>query len=505
MSDPAAQAMQTLTAQYYNLLVKALKLDPNTFQLAQGNIALPLDSQGLWQIMDAIPPTSISQCWSTGGYNSFSSNYGELLSAIQSPSSTNFQLAMGDYYVPWTTYLQANPPPTGTSMVAWLTQWCQNQGMSPAQVRTCTSAWTGAADDPIVAGQMLYAAAGGAGALMAYTQDITDVDAAIGMSSGASASLNTLTQSSVVTNTWAKGAVEGVIEDFFGGASATSQSSTSLLLTAGVSMEISFNSVATIPVGPLASGTMVSGPTTYQPWYVSGALSEAYTDDNTSIWVGQGKPTWDSFFGSTGSMQQALGALYVVDGITINLTSINEMTESECAQVEADMAGGWFPFFGAEGVGGWTYGKVNLNNGIISTSCTCLPGNGSIQILGCSVLPIQNVFAAQAVRAARRKVLMSRGSRQPVRVARRVGIDNVVTAVVWSTTANIGLAALGVSAKIQGLIRSWVNSWAEQNGDNWALGATQTYTQTTPNFVATAAVTAIAPGNNRTVTVQTFV
>ena len=79
-----ADAMKTLTAQYYNALTGGLRLNPQQeFQITQGQIALGATSQNFWGYLDTIPPVLIANTWSPGGQNTFSSQYGAVISRLK--------------------------------------------------------------------------------------------------------------------------------------------------------------------------------------------------------------------------------------------------------------------------------------------------------------------------------------------------------------------------------------------------------------------------------------
>jgi len=111
-----ADAMKTLTAQYYNALTGGLGLNPQQFQITQGQIALGATSQSLWGYLDTIPPVSIANTWTPGGQNTFSSQYGALISRLKDSASSDWRTAMGDWSAAWVAYLKANKPAKDQSL-----------------------------------------------------------------------------------------------------------------------------------------------------------------------------------------------------------------------------------------------------------------------------------------------------------------------------------------------------------------------------------------------------
>lgn len=535
----AEQAMQTLTSQWYNALVSSLNLSPDQFQLVQGNISIGSTSPGIWALMDSIPPQSITQNWTPQGYNSFSGQYGALIARLKDSSYGAFQAAMGSYYTAWMSYLQAHPPATVTSqaVVAEFQGWSAIN-MPPDQAQTSLSLLAAAFNGPIAQANILWAAAGGPSAIKAYQQTIEVIDYTIGTAPSGSVELNSATESSDTSETWAKGAVEGVVDDFFGEAGGEYDDTTLDLTQAGLVISAQFTHVATIPVLPLSQGTVTSGPTTYPAWYVPQAVTDGYNNNNYNVWQ-PGTPGWTSFFGDGGSLPRATTALVIVDGITISITSEYQVQESEQQSVEAEFATGFFPFFGIEGEGGWTNNTSFSDSGEITV--TSSNAVGSPQILGILQTPLPSLISGAEVQAAMRAAranagislatlpesvavaaaepngagedggaIVSEGNvlgRRPRGGAGGGGAQLLAPAIVqvnWSPAAMNGLANLGVGAAIQGLIAGAVNTWAQNSAPGWALGMPHQYVSNFPQYVATCQVVAIA-GANITVTVTAFV
>src|SRR5215218_8845087 len=107
----AQEAMKTLSAQWYNAVVAACKLSSNTFQLFQGNAPLGDTSEGLWNVLNVVPPRSIDNLYNPSQASVFSSNYGGVVSNLRPQNSGAFEGAMGDYLDAWMVYKGGNPPP----------------------------------------------------------------------------------------------------------------------------------------------------------------------------------------------------------------------------------------------------------------------------------------------------------------------------------------------------------------------------------------------------------
>lgn len=504
MTVSSSQAMQTLTAQYYNALTTQLQLDPNAFQLAQGNIALGSTSQALWTMMDQVPSTSVSQIWTPGTYNSFSSNFGSILSRVHSASSGAFQAKMGDYYPAWMAYLRANPPASLSAYPQAFQTWAM-ANMDPGQAQTCLGLLNNALIDPIGQAQQMWLAAGNAAGVKAYQTSIEVAGNQIASAPTGTVTLNSSTQSSDTTHTWAHGSVEGFFSSFFGGAQGSYDQLTTALAEAGLSIDISFTHVATLPVSPLQSGTVMAGPTTYPAWYVPGALQTAYKSNNYEIWQ-PGSPDWNSFFGPNGTLLHATRALIVVDGIRMTLTSNASISDSNRQSMQAAFEAGFFPFFGIKGQGGWSSTSTYDDSGRIVVTNTCATGNP--QVLGVLAASIENTLAAAALVEARNAKRVSTQLATPGVVARPAPVQHAQAALAvttaWTARALQGLHNLGLPPAPEQLIVGMVNTWANNNANQWPLNVPQQYVSGHPAYTATAQVVAIN-GGNRTVNVTNFV
>jgi len=388
-TDPASQAMQTITEQFYNALTSQAHLNPQQFQLAQGNVALGFTSEALWSMMDIVPNTSIVQTWSPGNFNSFSSNFGSILARIQSSAGGAFTAALGDWSGAWTKYISTHVPDSLKDYPTVFQNWAMSVGMDPGTMKHCESLLLAAMDDPISQAQMMWLDAGGNPATKAYTADILTTQTQIDEAPGGSVTLNSGTQSSNVQNTWANGNADGFFNVFFGGGSGSYSDQTVELAAAAIEMSIEFTHIATVAVTPLASGTQTDGPTTYPAWYVASALGTAYENDNYQIWQ-PGSPGWADFFGEDGTLQNVATALVVVDGIAISLTSQASINTSSQQAMQTAFEAGFFPFFGVEGQGGWNQTTQFDAQGRVVVKATCPVG--SPQVLGVLVSPIGNVF-----------------------------------------------------------------------------------------------------------------
>lgn len=389
------QAMQTLNAQWYNALTSQLNLDPTAFQLVQGYLPLGTLSENLWNIFNAIPPLSVANLYNPTQLNLFSQDYAAVINHLIPQGSSNFITAMGDYYSTWNSAkLTLNPIPSTT--LAWIqafTNWA-NLNLPQAQVTNAISLFTHMMQDPIaVATSMLVStdyATQNAG-IFAYTTTIEQLQTALSNNNpGKSVVMNSATQSSDVSHTWAQAEASGILDWFVGEGNANYQKWSSQITEAGVQINASFSKIVSLSASPLYQPSLDTYLQNFTPWFNSSALNEGYQDSSNNVWQ-QGDPTWDGTFGPSGNMQRYTGTLIVVDGITIEITSNAGIQTSDQEEFQSAIAAGFWPFFEAEGSGGWTNSTSFDDQGNITVTSSSPEGNP--QILGVLVSPISKIFS----------------------------------------------------------------------------------------------------------------
>lgn len=390
-TDPATQAMQTLSAQWYNAVVAGCKLDPNTFQLVQGNTPLGSTSEQLWNIFDAIPPLSVTSYFNPSQFNSFSSDYGAVINNLKAQNANKFQTDMGDYYSQWATYLKSSPTMPNPGGILQLFQNWSQFNMPPDQAQQCYTDYQQVAQGIVpIAVQMWLNAGGGAGGVKAYNNTIGNLKTALPSAPSATVSLDSESTSSDISHTWAEANVGGWYDFFAGGGSTSYDQMTTALTEAGLNIQASFDSVLTFAAGPLKQPSTDPILSAYQPWYSSAALNLAFQNNNNIVWNNT-PPSWANTFGPSGNMQRMCSALVIVDGITITTTSNVGFSSSQQTQFKAAAEVGFFPFFEANVSGGWSNSVSFDSSGNVTVTSTCPQGNPNI--LGVIVTPIGSALA----------------------------------------------------------------------------------------------------------------
>src|SRR5258708_1359399 len=109
MSNDNIKAVTDLNAGWYNIVSKAMGLDPTTFQLAQGTLGLQSsDSSGLFLMSDAVPPVSAVAYYDPAGLSRRSSAYNMLLHALLGEGGSDLSTALGDQYANWIAFRNAD-------------------------------------------------------------------------------------------------------------------------------------------------------------------------------------------------------------------------------------------------------------------------------------------------------------------------------------------------------------------------------------------------------------
>jgi hypothetical protein len=391
----AQQAMQTLTAQYYNAVVNGTGVSENNFQLYQAHLPLGNLSEDLWHIFDAVPPLSITQYYNPAQYNIFSLDYGGVVNHLNPQNSDDFQNKMADYYPKWTNYLKTNPQIPKDGILELFKNWSE-LNMPPDLAQACYTLYEEVSQGTIPQAVQSWLDMQNASSnpkVAAYDQTIEDLRSALESGQPQGFTLNSQTESSDISHTWAKTQVGGLLDWFWGGGDASYTKWTEQITTAGVTIQVNFAKLVTFVAGPLFEPSQDPILSDYTPWYNSEALSLAYHTNDNILWQ-HGAPTWADTFGPNGNMQRVCSALVVVDGIDMEISSQAGIAKGDWEQFQSAIEGGFFPFFEASGSGGWTHSTTFDDNGNFSITSKCAQGNP--QVLGVLVSNISDTFSTSS-------------------------------------------------------------------------------------------------------------
>lgn len=392
----AQDAMDTMTAQYYNALITGAGLDPSQFQLAQGAIVPTADSSSIWRFFDSMPPDSVNNYFQTSQLNSFSQTYGAVVNNLIPQTDNQAQKLLADQYVNWQKYEQANPldvkdwtdeDEIEKAKIARFNKWAYNAGIDQSTINSMQTLMSQV--DIVSVAMGMYNSAKKSGTF-AYTASVTDMNNALTGGQPKSFSLDSKTQSSTLNGKWAQAQMSA--HYWFVSVSASSKFANVVtdMAAKGIKMDISFSKLATLPGGPYSLTTKMSPDlSNYVSWYNSETFQTARKQNDNLLWK-HSAPTWDQTFGPNGNMQQATTALVFVDGVTTTLTTTASVAKSDQTDFSAAAAVGVWPWFQGSGAGGWeNKTKFNDDGSFTITSGAPL---GNPVLLGALVTDIANAF-----------------------------------------------------------------------------------------------------------------
>jgi len=385
-------AMNTLTAQWYNATVTGLGLDPQQFQLYQGTQSVMSTSQTMWAMFNAIPPMSINNYYDPSQNNDFTGNYQDILSSLNAASNSDFMSCMGDYYSMWTDYLQKNPIPltdNTSKNVELITTAFNNWAVVNAPGKSgCLSALTKIYIDPINQAILKFSSAADK---FAWDRTIDELTSALKQAPTKTYTLDSNTESSDVKHTWANGNTSFFFDIFSFGGGANYDQLSEKVLKSGLKLDVSYDHVTTFVAGPLSQENQ-NNPIlkTYSPWYSSAALALAYQTKDNTVWSPSGMTSWEKEFGANGTFQRTTSSIIAVDGIKCTMTSTATFDSSEQQTITGAASAGIWPFFDIKGSGG-SETVVKFHDDGTFTITTTLP-QGNPQIIGILQSPMSKQF-----------------------------------------------------------------------------------------------------------------
>lgn len=391
----AQDAIKTFSQQWYNALVTQASLDPATFQLAQGSISLGTTSVTIWEFFNSIPPASINNDFNPSAINSFAQTYLAVVNNLLPQTGNAEREILGDKYAEWVAFQKDNIPSgfdfeqENAALKLRLAIYNKFSVMNGLDQGTTNAMRTVLNQLDVISHAQLMCSA--ANPNFAYTATIARLNSAINSGQKKTVQFNSKTQSSDTSNAWAKGNVSGPYGFFSAKASAEWNKFTEDISSNGFDLEVTFAKLATLVGGPYSAKTNIDTDlSTYKPWYYSPALNTAYKNNNNKVWK-HGSPTWDDTFGSNGSLKRMTTAIIVVDGITSKMTTKASVSSDKHDAFKTAAKAGYFPFFKAEGAGGWSHDvKFNADGSLTVTSST---KEGNPNVLGFLVTDITSSFS----------------------------------------------------------------------------------------------------------------
>lgn len=387
--------MKDLNQQWYHAVVTGLDVDPETFQLAQGSTSLGgYTSQEIWDFLDVIPPATVNNYYQPGGLNRFSNVYGGVINNLNSQTDDAMKKLLKDKYVKWTQYRQdeSKDPKSGEYkedysdfQLVKFSKWARNN--VDKDIQTSGETILKQVDIVSVAVDKWFSANG----KYAYTATANSLQASLNAGVSKSIQMDSETESTSTSNTWAKGSME-ISQGFFSTkVSADWEKLTNSIDKESIQIKADFKQFTVLPASPLSTNAgLIEELQDYSPWYESEALLLAKNHNDKKVWRDR-VPSWSDVFGSNGSLKRVITGLAFVDGISITLKLKVDIEDKHKDEFAASIKGGYFPFFSAEGEGGWVHETNFKDNGEVTITSTSQLGNPNI--IGFIVKPFDEVYS----------------------------------------------------------------------------------------------------------------
>lgn len=390
MASPSASDTAAIVAQlnsgWRNTVCDAMKLNRDTFQLAQGTLGLQTtDSSGLFLMADAVPPANTVGIYDASTMNRRSANYSNLLSALLPETNPSaLQQALGDMYSSWITFkTTAANWPAGSTLLSVYQTWTNMSPIDPGRAARGQAAILAANNTPLVqaftaynlpANRQTFTASDGTSyTLPIYTANIQNAQNAINSAGSASIKFDSQTMDTSYSGLFVAGSVSASYWIF----SASGNASFNQQNSKAASSQITIS-------GNIKFATLSSGP---GAWYASNEVSRAFNgkNDNT-IWdPGASAGNWDAFFGGAGSLARYVSQLVLVTDYTLTVTSKASYSQSDYQQIKTQASVGVWPFFSGSASSTQTTSYTLNSDSTLSITQTL--GKGLIQIWGVTVQP----------------------------------------------------------------------------------------------------------------------
>ncbi len=311
------------TAGLYNTLCSGLKLSNQQFQMIQGVLPVPSDPAELYNFFDGIPPVSVATLYTSNPVNGLNGNMQIVINdALDSFLKT---MAMSNY---------VNPN---------------------------------------------YWVNGAVGVNPLYTPTFATLMSQVNAGSSVTINFNSETADSNIGTSWAKSTGSAGVGFWGTSESSVSQSLNQKASAAAITVDITLDKVAYLPIR--AGG-----------WFTQGFFADQYR--NPAKWTG-GQAAWDQVFGATGSCQYLANQTLLANGYTYVVTSHASYSQDDYSQITSSKETNVWPFYtSSSGSSNTQTFKYNADQSI-TTTVTCKPG--SLQIFGMGVITTASAMGSGVV------------------------------------------------------------------------------------------------------------
>ncbi|NSX53640.1 hypothetical protein [Parasulfitobacter algicola] len=379
------QIIDDMNAGWRNEVAKALGLDMNTFQIAQGTVGLQsTDSSGLFLMADAVPPKSVAAYYDPSGKNKRSSAYNQMLHAMLPSTSSGLKAALGDQYASWIAYRNADT--SDLSQMDLFKKWA-DRNLDPGKQAAALTAFKAALSDPLnmaldnFIDDMFYTSfvtsAGKSYKLPTYSCEIDRAKEAINTGASAEIDYNSTTASTKSNGTTVSGSASGFYEIFSGSIDGSFEKLNKLATSSAFSIKGQIGKFATIACNAA-------------DWYDGAMVSRGYNaKDDNSIWdPNSNVGDWSSFFESDGSLARRVSQLVLVSDYELTVTSHATYSQEDFTQIKTGASFGVWPFFSAKTEATHTETFTHNEDGTLSVVYKL--DKGLIQIWGATIQDAPN-------------------------------------------------------------------------------------------------------------------
>lgn len=343
-----------ITNAWYNQLCKSLNLSVDHFQLVQP-VAICASDEALWACKNQVAPNTLKYNYWYYDQPAFFSEYAAIVKQLQFPDSS-FEKDIGKtVYAKWNDYLKGlpQPPPESALPGIWF-QWAMLNAPSVANIGR-----TDLGCQVLIKGAQAALAPylGSNAQLPEFSPSFTNLITTLQASPSTSFSFDSGTANPDVSNSW----VPGNDPVFFG---IYTGSWCGYLLNkkfaqSAIAVSTQIDHFAVVPVTPGA-------------WYNSGLLHLALASQSVPPW--EAGASWNTYFGAGGTLHYAIGAVVVLDGISLTLTSNAFFTSEEQSIIKSQAMPGYWPMYGPQ-LSGISTNDISFDSGTMTINFRVTAGN----------------------------------------------------------------------------------------------------------------------------------
>ncbi len=322
------EPFDVLRNRWYNSLSKNLHLDRSLFQIRYPTNPIIHTSEDLWDLLDVVPPLSLTFHSLTHSAPRFSAEYISIITQFQYPEKSLSEIIGADNYKKWLLYLgNIHPTPVEAQLPALFRQW------SILTAPSVTSAGVAWLSQTLVLHRTLHnleTYRGPQAKKIDFSPELVQANDIVKHSTGFDFAFEGEDGSDDVTDTWTGGINQG-LGGLWKAADANPALSNQFAL-APLHVRISAKAYAIC--------TAVPGP-----WYSSALLNAGYMHPKALPWPKNPSPTWEDQFGPNGALRRTIIALVLADGITATITSEATFSKEDQHSIQHNAPNGLWPLY----------------------------------------------------------------------------------------------------------------------------------------------------------------